>query len=174
MAHGKLLPEVWPVAGARPDSVWVAVMVSCHIFSLGCGASAAYVWAVSVTRTLAHRPGVCASFSGEKGTPLGTANTDLGILRHGGQAAQGHADRRADRRGARGRGGTHQAAPQSHGADRGRAALLLMSTTVLMQLLKLLVTFTVVPVAFTTLLVIFTVVLVQQFLWLVQSDGYSS
>lgn len=49
-----------------------------------------------------------------------------------------------------------------------------MSTTVLMQLLKLLVTFTVVLVTFTTLLVIFTVVLVQQFLWPVQSVGYSS
>ena len=49
-----------------------------------------------------------------------------------------------------------------------------MSTTVLMQLLKLLVTFTVVLVTFTKLLVIFTVVLVQQFLWLMQSDGYSS
>ena len=45
-------------------------------------------------------------------------------------------------------------------AQKGSAALLLMSTTVLMQLLKLLVTF--------------TVVLVQQFLWLMQSDGYSS
>lgn len=52
-------------------------------------------------------------------------------------------------------------------AQKGSAALLLMSTTVLMQLLKLLVTFTVV-------LVTFTVVLVQQFLWLMQSDGYSS
>lgn len=59
-------------------------------------------------------------------------------------------------------------------AQKGRAAPLLMSTTVLVQLLKLLVTFTVVLVTFTTLLVIFTVVLVQQFLWLMQSDGYSS
>lgn len=91
-------------------------------------------------------------------------------LRHGGQAAQGHADGRADHRGARGGGGTHQAAPRSHGADRGRAALLLMSTTVLMQLLKLLVTFTVVLVTFTTLLVTFTVVLVQQFLILVTCE----
>lgn len=45
-----------------------------------------------------------------------------------------------------------------------------MSTTVLMQLLKLLVTFTVVLVTFTTLLVIFTVVLVQQFLILVTCE----
>lgn len=59
-------------------------------------------------------------------------------------------------------------------AQKGSAALLLISTTVLMQLLKLLVTFTVVLVTFTTLLVTFTVVLVQQFLWLMQSDGYSS
>ena len=59
-------------------------------------------------------------------------------------------------------------------AQKGSAALLLMSTTVLMQLLKLLVTFTVVLVTFTMLLVTFTVVLVQQFLWLMQSDGYSS
>lgn len=59
-------------------------------------------------------------------------------------------------------------------AQKGSAALLLMSATVLMQLLKLLVTFTVVLVTFTTLLVTFTAVLVQQFLWLMQSDGYSS
>ena len=59
-------------------------------------------------------------------------------------------------------------------AQKGSAALLLMSATVLMQLLKLLVTFTVVLVTFTTLLVTSTVVLVQQFLWLMQSDGYSS
>ena len=59
-------------------------------------------------------------------------------------------------------------------AQKGREALLLMSATVLMQLLKLLVTFTVVLVTFTTLLVTFTAVLVQQFLWLMQSDGYSS
>lgn len=55
-------------------------------------------------------------------------------------------------------------------AQKGSAALLLMSTTVLMQLLKLLVTFTVVLVTFTTLLVIFTVVLVQQFLILVTCE----
>ena len=71
LAHGELLPEVWPVAGARPDSVWVAVMVGCHIFSLGCGASAAYVWAVSVSRTLAHRPDGCTSFFWREGHSFG-------------------------------------------------------------------------------------------------------
>ena len=102
-AHGKLLPEVWPVAGARPDGVLAAAMVGCHTCresSLGCGASAACVWAVSVTRTLAHRPDVCASFFWREGPSFGrrkyrpgcppvntqvgfsrqmTANPDLGI-----------------------------------------------------------------------------------------------
>ena len=218
-------------------------MVSCHIFSLGCGASAAYVWAVSVSRTLAHRPDGCTSLFWREGPSFGrrkyrpgyspantqvgfsrqmTANPDLGIrfwtpssvfvalpplrqstpppaIRGDSVAAlalerthrQGHhrqlpqappglrprQRRDSDRRGAQGGGGTHQAAPRSHGADRGRAALLLISATVLMQLLKLLVTFTVVLVTFTvvlvtftTLLVTFTVVLVQQFLILVTCE----
>ena len=196
MAHGKILPEVWPVVGARPDSVWVAVMVGCHIFSLGCGASAAYVWAVSVSRTLAHRPDGCTSFFWREEHSFGrrkyrpgyspantqvgfsrqmTANPDLGIrfwtpssvfvalppLRQPAPPPAICGDSVAAL--ALGRiqspmvFSTTRDGPQ---AQKGSAALLLMSTTVLMQLLKLLVTF--------------TVVLVQQFLWLMQSDGYSS
>ena len=91
---------------------------------------------------------------------MGAANTDLGILRPIPKSAFSPMVFSTTRDG-----------PQ---AQKGSAALLLMSTTVLTQLLKLLVTFTVVLVTFTTLLVTFTAVLVQQFLWLVQSVGYSS
>lgn len=65
-------------------------MVSCHIFSLGCGASAAYVWAVSVSRTLAHSPDGCASYFWREGHSFGRrkyrpgyspANTQVGFSR---------------------------------------------------------------------------------------------
>ena len=185
-------------------------MVSCHIFSLGCGASAAYVWAVSVSRALAHRPDGCTSFFWREGHSFGrrkyrpgyspantqvgfsrqmTANPDLGIrfwtpssvfvalpsLRQPAPPPAICGDSVAALALKRTQSpmvfSTTRDGPQ---AQKGSAALLLMSNTVLMQLLKLLVTFTVVLVTFTTLLVIFTVVLVQQFLWLMQSDGYSS